>query len=322
MKLSKRADIWGRPEYAKQWAKELGSGLFIHVAPYEDLKNIKNIQGEICVSSWDKTPQLFTDLPTAVGALFQGEATHYFPTDAGSIIDDERGNIRLTDITEVGVKNLARKYQDPDEAWLNPSVPENKLIGFLVLGPETDPQYSKYLKQAEELAKLNGVGVISMFGSPKKMEEVREKQEQKSPMPEPEGFEYRLSPKLKEYAGSRFLSKRAAMEQSSSSIGVSTTARLRWREYYSKHNVPNMALMDNKTLNETIGSDAKSAKVIHRFRLKDKSIGEFRKSHAFYYLLKYTGGGNYVVLTIQPSYKETTPEISKQRLTPEWLERK
>lgn len=117
------------------------------------------------------------------------------------------------------------------------------------------------------------------------------------------------------------LSKRAAIEQSSLGIGVSTTARLKWREYYSKHGMPNMALMDNKLLNEALGSDAKSAKIIHRFRLKDKTVGEFRKSHAFYYLLKYTNG-NYVVLTIQSTYKETTPEISKQRLTPEWLEKK
>lgn len=120
----------------------------------------------------------------------------------------------------------------------------------------------------------------------------------------------------------KHISKRAALEQSSLGIGVSTTARLKWREYYSKHNVPNMALLSNKILNDTIAGDAKSAKVIHRFRLKDKSVGEFRKSHAFYYLLKYVGGGNYVILTIQPSYKETTPEITKQRLTPEWLEKK
>jgi hypothetical protein len=117
------------------------------------------------------------------------------------------------------------------------------------------------------------------------------------------------------------MSKRAAMEQSSSGINISTTARLKWREYYSKHGMPNMALMNNKLLNETMGADAKSAKVLHRFHLKDKSIGEFRLSHAFYYLLKYVGG-NYVIITIQPSYKEATPEISKQRLTPEWLGKK
>ena len=117
------------------------------------------------------------------------------------------------------------------------------------------------------------------------------------------------------------ISKRAALERSSLGIGISTTARLYWRKYYSQHNTPNMALLPNAQLNTIMGSDFKNAKPLHRFKLKDGSKAEIRKSHDFFYLAKISSG-TYDILTIQAAYKEATPEISQRRLTPGWLETK
>jgi hypothetical protein len=115
------------------------------------------------------------------------------------------------------------------------------------------------------------------------------------------------------------LSKRAAMESSSTGINVAITVRKKWREYYKNKNVPTMQLMDNKTLNETIAGDFAKSQVLHRFLLNSGDVGEFRKSNTWVYLSAFRGG-KYDILTIQPSIKAVDPELSKRRLTKEWLE--
>jgi len=117
------------------------------------------------------------------------------------------------------------------------------------------------------------------------------------------------------------ISKKAKLEESSLGIGVSTTARIKWREYYSNKNMPNMSVVNNKALNDMIAGDFKSAEVIHRFKLKTGSIGEFRKSHSFYYLARITGS-RYDILTIQSAYKEAPENVKKIRLSPEYIKTK
>jgi hypothetical protein len=116
------------------------------------------------------------------------------------------------------------------------------------------------------------------------------------------------------------LSKRAALERSGVGIGVSITVRKKWREYYKGKNLPSMQLMDNKMLNDVIGADFLKSQVLHRFLLKSGDVGEFRKSNSGWLYLGAYRGGKYDVITIQQSMKETTPELSRRRMTSDWLE--
>ena len=119
------------------------------------------------------------------------------------------------------------------------------------------------------------------------------------------------------------LSKRAAIEQSSMGVGVSTTARMYWRAYWSQKNMPQM-LGANKEVNEYIAGDFKGATPMHRFWLTKAGApvpAEIRRSHNFYYVAKMQGPSKYDVIAIQPRYVETDPERSKQTLTQEWVQR-
>lgn len=112
--------------------------------------------------------------------------------------------------------------------------------------------------------------------------------------------------------------KTAAIERSSVGPGVSVSARKYWRNYYTHYNLPQM-LGDNQFINDTIAGDFQQAQPIHRFILRSKEIAEIRKSSAFYYIAVIRNSGQYDIIVIQPAYKESDPEISKRRLSPEWL---
>jgi hypothetical protein len=80
--------------------------------------------------------------------------------------------------------------------------------------------------------------------------------------------------------------------------------------------------MNNKELNDLIASDFSSAQPLHRFKLRSKEIGEFRKSHDFIYLAVIRGRGTvsakYDIIIVQPTYKEPPEEVRRYRLKPGW----
>jgi len=111
----------------------------------------------------------------------------------------------------------------------------------------------------------------------------------------------------------------AAIERpSGSNIGVSTAVRKYWRKYFQS--VAGMQ-GDNDQINYLIATDYSGAQPMHRFILRSKEVAEVRKSQSFYYVAAIRSNGAHDVIVIQPSYKESDPEISKQRLTEEWLKR-
>ena len=119
------------------------------------------------------------------------------------------------------------------------------------------------------------------------------------------------------------LSKRAAIEQSSMGVGISTSARLYWRNYWTQKNLPSM-LGSNREINEYIAGDFLGAAPLHRFWLTKSGVptpAEIRRSHNFYYIAKMQGPSKYDVIAIRPTYKQTSPEISKYRLTQEWIQK-
>lgn len=109
--------------------------------------------------------------------------------------------------------------------------------------------------------------------------------------------------------------KTAAIEPSSLGVGVSTRVRKYFRDYYAKSGVDAMSSLRNKELNDVIAADWNKAEVLHRFKLKSKEVGEFRKSHNFYYLgVIRQGGGRYDVIAVQPAYKQPSEAVRKKRL--------
>jgi len=114
------------------------------------------------------------------------------------------------------------------------------------------------------------------------------------------------------------ISKLAGIEKSTVGVGVSSSVRRYWRNYYTQKRLPQM-LGPNAQLNTMIAGDFKGAQPIHRFILKSGEVGEIRKSHDFYYVAAIRSAGQYDVIVIQPRFKEAPQEISKRRLTPEWL---
>ena len=115
-----------------------------------------------------------------------------------------------------------------------------------------------------------------------------------------------------------YISKRhkiAAVEPSSLGVGVSTGVRKYVRNYYAKSGIDAMSSLRNKELNDVIAADFNKAQVLHRFKLKSKEVGEFRKSHSFYYLgVIRSGGGRYDVIAVQPQIKQPSEEVRKKRL--------
>jgi hypothetical protein len=116
------------------------------------------------------------------------------------------------------------------------------------------------------------------------------------------------------------ISKRcvAAIEQSSFGIGVSTSSRLFFRKYYASRGIDAMK-MNNKEMNDVIAADFQKAygngsNILHKFKLKDGSVGIFAKSAAFYYLAKMEKGGKITIISVQSAIKEPSEEVRKLRL--------
>lgn len=101
----------------------------------------------------------------------------------------------------------------------------------------------------------------------------------------------------------------AAMERSSSGIGVSTTVRKYLRKFYQSWGWEDMAHMRNKDLNEIVAQDFMQAQVVHRFKLKTGEVAEIRKSKNMYYVAAIRGS-SYDILVVQPNYKQ--PQQKKQ----------
>jgi hypothetical protein len=101
------------------------------------------------------------------------------------------------------------------------------------------------------------------------------------------------------------------------SIGISTSVRKYWRNYYK--NVPGM-LGRNDAVNYLIAMDFANGQALHRFVLRSGEVAEVRKSGHFIYIAVIRKGGRQDIIVIQPSYKEAPEEIKKKRLTKEWLD--
>lgn len=121
----------------------------------------------------------------------------------------------------------------------------------------------------------------------------------------------------------RMLSKRAALERSSTGIGVTVAARKYWRAYYIQQGGASGAGMTgrNQEINEYIAGDAGGAKPLHRFLLKSGEVAEIRQSHKFYYICVLQGPGRIDrVIAIQPTFKNVPDDVAKQRMTDDWIQ--
>lgn len=175
-------DTPARPAFGKQYAKELyesGSGLFIHVGSYNSLKNVNDVVGEICVTSWDKAKSMFRGEYCSLAVLYRGQPSHMFKTDvysSGAINDWNLRGLRHDKREESVVMNEESSYAY-DEGWINPAYPEVELVGFIVVGdPDTD-EYKEKLKEAEKLNDQHGVMMAGMSGKPSAISEMIERQE-------------------------------------------------------------------------------------------------------------------------------------------------
>ena len=108
---------------------------------------------------------------------------------------------------------------------------------------------------------------------------------------------------------------------SSFGVGVSTTVRMYYRQYYAQRDVRVMQ-MRNAQLNEVIASDFLGAERIHRFKLRSGEIADIRKDSRFYMIGVVRGRGTTEtrldVIVIQPRYREAPEAIRKERLKPGW----
>lgn len=110
--------------------------------------------------------------------------------------------------------------------------------------------------------------------------------------------------------------KSAAIEQSQGGIGVTTTARMYARQHWAAQGNTVWAAARNDKVNDWIAMDFQSSEPKHLFKLKSGEIAEIRRSQDFVYISKRTGG-SYVIMVMQPAYKEVKDEISKRRFE-EW----
>ena len=115
--------------------------------------------------------------------------------------------------------------------------------------------------------------------------------------------------------------KLAGIERSTSGIGVSTTARLYWKAYYTQNGVTGM-LGDNAFMNDAIAGDVSGSQLVHRFLLKSGEVADVRVSHSFYYICVLQQGSESIdrVIAVQPTYREAPDDVSKRRLTKEWID--
>ncbi len=100
----------------------------------------------------------------------------------------------------------------------------------------------------------------------------------------------------------------AVAEKSRAGIGVSTAARKYARKYYTSWGWKDMASMRNADLNEILAQDFMRGELKHKFKLRDGSMAEIRKSNTMYYVAKIRSDGGYDILVIQGSYKPPKKE--------------
>jgi len=113
---------------------------------------------------------------------------------------------------------------------------------------------------------------------------------------------------------SRLYYKIAGIELAQNGIGISTSARIYSRQFYSSQGNTIWAAARNDKVNNLLASMFASGQPIHRFKLRSGEIGEIRKSGPFYFVAAMRRG-SYDVIILQKAYKEPrNPEISKRRL--------
>lgn len=100
-------------------------------------------------------------------------------------------------------------------------------------------------------------------------------------------------------------------------VGISTSARKFWRKHFA--GVTNM-LGTNDQVNYLIALDFSGATPIHRFILNSGEPAVIAKSNSFFYIGVVRKNGRQDVIVMQPSYKEPSEQVKKQRMTQEWLE--
>lgn len=112
--------------------------------------------------------------------------------------------------------------------------------------------------------------------------------------------------------------KFAGVEQAGNGIGVTTTARIKAREFYASQNNLIWSTARNDKVNDLLASDFMSADPQTRFKLKSGEVAEIRKSGTFYYVAAIRRN-TYDILIIQTTMKQVSPEVSKRRLeSPTW----
>ena len=111
----------------------------------------------------------------------------------------------------------------------------------------------------------------------------------------------------------------AGLETSRAGVGITVTARKYWRYHFR-----NDATMQgsNEDVNDAIAMEYHQGEPVHRFPLRSGEIGEIRKSRFFYFVAAIRSNGRHDVITMQPAFKQAPAELSKKRLTQEWLEKR
>lgn len=110
--------------------------------------------------------------------------------------------------------------------------------------------------------------------------------------------------------------KTAEIELAQNGIGVTTTARMFIRQHWANQGNEIWARARNDKVNDWIAMDFARSEARHLFKLKSGEVAEIRRSNDFVYIAKRMGG-SYVIIALQPNYKEVKEEISKRRME-EW----
>jgi DNA ligase D-like protein (predicted 3'-phosphoesterase) len=189
-------DRKSRPLSAKRFAQSLnksGYTWFAHVGDPDSLKYIDKIPGEISASIVGKTKALFKPFKESedfkrktdsrinknlkdmgqgapvVAAIFSGAASHAFEGDVAAA----KGKFGLKALSP-GMKGTLTEHGageeleniTHDEAWFNPSWPDNKLVGFMAIGNPRHKDYNDTVMSTKELARDKGVRYIEVEGNP------------------------------------------------------------------------------------------------------------------------------------------------------------
>lgn len=111
----------------------------------------------------------------------------------------------------------------------------------------------------------------------------------------------------------------AGLETSRAGVGITVTARKYWRYHFRDQQVMQGS---NEDVNDAIAMEYSQAEPVHRFPLRSGEVGEIRKSRFFYFVAAIRSNGRHDVITMQPAFKQAPAELSKRRLTQEWLEKR